>query len=309
MAAPLREQFKNNAVDELDGSIDASQTTLDVLDGSVFPATGNFRLVIEDEILICTARSTDTLTVIRGQEGTTGASHASGTAVAHILTADGLDRWAKDNFPLWGYSSVPALSKLVADNGTTLLTASSFTWDNQDSATVTDQAGTILMRMDASGAGENVRVQYISAPTAPYSYIAGFQFILPAGDSSDFCQVYMGFRDSGGKLTVLAFQADGLGGGSRVSVYNLNSPTSFNGTPRSRQHCNVVGGVFWMKVEDDSTNLKFYIGDGVEWIQIHSLGRTSFMGSGPNALMWGGNNAGNSHNEALIRLVHWSRLT
>lgn len=309
MSAPLREQFKNNAVDELDGSIDASQTTLDVLDGSVFPATGNFRLVIEDEILICTARSTNTLTVVRGQEGTTGASHANGTAVAHILTADGLDRWGKDNVSLWGYSSVPTVNKLVADDGVTILDSTDFTWVNQGGATVTDQAGTILLTMNASGAGENIRALTMTAPGTPYVYQAGFQVVLPCGDSGDHCQVYLGFRDSGGKIVPIAFQASTTEGPAQLSVYYMNSPTSFSSAPRARCPCCLVGNMLWLRVEDDGSNLKFYIGDGVEFILIYSASRTAFMGSGPNAIFWGGNNANNTNNTALVRLVHWSRVS
>jgi hypothetical protein len=42
---------------------------------------GNFRLRIDSEFLICTSRPGDTMTVLRGQDGTTAASHKAGALV------------------------------------------------------------------------------------------------------------------------------------------------------------------------------------------------------------------------------------
>lgn len=55
--------------------------------------TGQFRVTCEDEIMLCTARSGNTLTVTRGQESTTPVSHSSGATIAHTLTKAGLDAY------------------------------------------------------------------------------------------------------------------------------------------------------------------------------------------------------------------------
>ena len=80
---------KNNAVSTLDGGINDSVTLLDVApgEGVLFPSSFPFNITIEDEILKCTNRVTDTLTVVRGEEGTTPASHADGKAVELRITA------------------------------------------------------------------------------------------------------------------------------------------------------------------------------------------------------------------------------
>lgn len=83
------EQFANAVETLLDGTINNSVTSLDVLDGSTFP-TANFRIKIEDEILWCSSRSGDTLTVVRGYESTAAASHADGVAVNHTFTVGSL---------------------------------------------------------------------------------------------------------------------------------------------------------------------------------------------------------------------------
>lgn len=92
MAEPL---FANNASTTLASAIDATQTSVSVVDGSVFPTPtgGNwFQVTLEDgsgniEICQCTARSGSTLTVMRAQEGTTGTAFGSGDTVELRATA------------------------------------------------------------------------------------------------------------------------------------------------------------------------------------------------------------------------------
>jgi hypothetical protein len=103
-----REVFQNGPADTtLNGSINSAVTSLVVNDGSVFPSTGNFRVLVDDEIMHCTARSGTTLTVNRGVEGTTAASHTSGATITHLTTADAVLRMGQDNAALWGCSSRP----------------------------------------------------------------------------------------------------------------------------------------------------------------------------------------------------------
>jgi len=83
-------KFTNRAASSLDGGIDTSDpVTLNVQsgDGALFPATGDFYITIEEEILKCTSRSTDALTCSRAQEGTANVSHADGTPLFHAITA------------------------------------------------------------------------------------------------------------------------------------------------------------------------------------------------------------------------------
>jgi hypothetical protein len=90
-----RERFTNTDSTTLDGSINDSTTTVVVTDGSQFP-TSYFRILVESEIMLCTSRSSNTLTVVRGQEGTAGASHADDVPVNHIMTAGFLDSFKRD---------------------------------------------------------------------------------------------------------------------------------------------------------------------------------------------------------------------
>ena len=83
------ERFANNYSTALDGAIDNSQTTFDVLSVTGAPSP-KYRIKIENELLVVTSVSSLTLTVQRGAEGTTAASHADGTLVTHIVTAASL---------------------------------------------------------------------------------------------------------------------------------------------------------------------------------------------------------------------------
>src|SRR4051812_19241134 len=125
MTAPNKETFANNRSTTLNGAINDSVTSITATSGAVFPATGNFRLICGTEILLCTARSSNTLTVQRGAEGSTAASHADLAALTHIVTSGALAATGKDNDALWG-STRPALGSIVNDAGDTALVASDF---------------------------------------------------------------------------------------------------------------------------------------------------------------------------------------
>lgn len=92
--APGRGQYRfvyptTDAASTLAGGVDNSSNPVDVViqagAGAAFPApatAGPFLITIDNEILKCTARVTDTLTCSRAQEGTTIAAHSGGAAVA-----------------------------------------------------------------------------------------------------------------------------------------------------------------------------------------------------------------------------------
>lgn len=85
-----------------DNPLAQAATTLNVAvgEGANFPSTFPYRLTIWDddahqdptddsgmEIVECTARSTDALTIVRGKEGTGDVAHTNGERVALLITA------------------------------------------------------------------------------------------------------------------------------------------------------------------------------------------------------------------------------
>ena len=93
--------FLNNAVTTLAAGVGNYATSIAVVDGSVFPAiTGSdyFYLTLEvasnpnlKEIVKCTARSGNTLTIARGQDGTSARTFSTADKAELRLTAAGLN--------------------------------------------------------------------------------------------------------------------------------------------------------------------------------------------------------------------------
>lgn len=90
--------FKNNAKTTLASSLSNSATSATVTDGSVFPTlgAGEFFLITFDdgtnnEICKCTARSSNTLTIVRAQDNTSARSFSSGDAAEGRVTAGVLE--------------------------------------------------------------------------------------------------------------------------------------------------------------------------------------------------------------------------
>jgi hypothetical protein len=82
-------QVKNNAVSTLAADISDVATSVTVAsgEGAKFPSAYPFHISIDDEIMSCTNRVVDVLTVVRAQQSTTGAIHSSGASVALNITA------------------------------------------------------------------------------------------------------------------------------------------------------------------------------------------------------------------------------
>jgi hypothetical protein len=85
---------KNNAYSTLDGSITNVATSISVAsgEGARFPASDFWATIFNDdpntnEIVLCSSRSTDTLTVTRAQQSTSGVAWPSGANIQMLVTA------------------------------------------------------------------------------------------------------------------------------------------------------------------------------------------------------------------------------
>ena len=87
-------RFGNNSVTTLSAAITStSATTLTVTSASTFPPIAygqQLAIAIDSEIMWVVGISSNTFSVMRGQEGTTAATHANGAGVYGILTAGGV---------------------------------------------------------------------------------------------------------------------------------------------------------------------------------------------------------------------------
>jgi hypothetical protein len=92
MTAWLR--AKNNAGSLLAGALAAIDTSLQVKtgEGARFPSSYPFHITVDDEIMECTSRAGDLLTVTRAVENTQAAAHPANSSVRLNLTAAMIDQ-------------------------------------------------------------------------------------------------------------------------------------------------------------------------------------------------------------------------
>lgn len=85
---------KNNASGSLLAAINnaVGSLTVGAGEGANFPTTvdGDFWVTVDSEIMLCTSRAVDVLTVTRAQQGTAAAAHDAGAAVELRITAQAL---------------------------------------------------------------------------------------------------------------------------------------------------------------------------------------------------------------------------
>src|SRR5262245_55429302 len=84
------ERFANNVITTISAAMDATQTSITVVSSSGFPTACQFRVVCQSELILVTAVSSNTWTIVRGIEGSSATSHPSGTTIGLVLTSSSL---------------------------------------------------------------------------------------------------------------------------------------------------------------------------------------------------------------------------
>ncbi len=88
-----QEQYANHGGTTLSAAMDATQTSLPITSATGLPGRPQYRVRVDDEIMLVTGGAgTTTQTVTRGVEGTTAATHNNGVAVNHVLTQESLQQ-------------------------------------------------------------------------------------------------------------------------------------------------------------------------------------------------------------------------
>lgn len=302
------EQYGNNAVTNLNGTINDSTTSVVVDSVSQFPSDGNFHIKIDNELMLVTSISSLTFTVVRAAENTVAAFHSDNSEVALIVTKESFQRLAADHIPFFGFEGTPGPLNSMTDDSGTDLTSSDFAWINQGSATITDlgtSAGLLLK--PPVGTGSNLRIFKKSAPSTPYTVYGAFSINLTIGSSVSHGGLC--FRESGtGKVKLFALSSEDIAGvdtPSQMGVGNYNSPTSFNSWDREAD----IGWnphLTWLEMTDNGTNLIFrFSSNGLEFQEFHSETRGTFFTTAPDEIGIYMNVNDASIAQALL-LNHWS---
>ena len=321
------EQFANNAATNLASAITNSATSLTVNNGSVFPSSGNFRIIVANEIMLVTAVSGNTLTVTRGQESTTAQAQSAGAAVTQILTAGAINAFRSDNITASGVASLPSAGTagrlylttdddyIYQDNGSAWTAfgpvfkltpppaVASFTWVNQDGATATQSTnGSIVIAKTSTSAGNNASYLFLtSSPVAPYTLTCYIRGVCNPNVQNP--NIVLAFRDSGtGKLHNYGLNADTTKGPFLFSN-TFSNPTTFNAQYLNNLFGQVSFNGLWLRIADDNTNrISSLSNDGVTFFAAHTVTRTDYFTA--NQIGFGVNPSGTSA-FASIQMLSW----
>src|SRR5215471_185998 len=289
------ETLVNNVSTTLTAAIGSGDTSITVASATGFPSSGDFRIIIDQEVLLVTAVSGTTFTVVRGRDSTPFVSHSNGAVVKAILTKESITNFfRRDLFQLGTYGGRPAASKdgliyiptnvpyIYRDNGTawkafgprrkiTPPVDSEFTWLNQTTATLDTSKGTIYLSAPSNSSAENCKMRYKALPTAPYTITMGFFPVftyVPSGSAN--IGMFIMASDFNKFLTMAQ---------SYTTLYNhsYNSPTVFS-TFNAQGDVVMAGiGGTWFRIQDNGTNRLFqYSFDSFYWQTINTMSNTNF---------------------------------
>lgn len=256
------------------GDITAAATSLAVISAGTFPAVGDFRIKIDSEVLLVTAVSGSTFTVTRGADGTTAATHSNGAVVAHIVTAGSLDQAFRDAFGLVASAGYPTNR---IQNGANTLTASSFTWLNQGSATCVDADDGGLILTTPNETGRNIRGKYLTAPSAPWRVTAhvmiGPGMVRFTGAGTGTVVGIVARESSTGKLYAIGIRSDA------IWFQKLSDPSTYSSDVDS--FLDSEEQELWFQLYDDNTDVRGFVSfDGIHFMEAWNESRTAWLTGG-----------------------------
>lgn len=306
------EQVANNARSNLNAGIDASQTTLVVDAAIAFPLDGNFRVKLETELMLVTAVSGTTFTVVRGAEGTTGAVHSAGIPVLQVVTAGGFAESMYDYLPMSRAGDAagrPPLFSMTNDTGG-VLNSGSFTWINQGTASVVNLTphGMSFTIPQSSGASTDLRLYVRTAPSTPYTITTAISHSASGtvSNSTDIPWAGLTFREAAtGKLRLVR---------QHPQPHTAVIPYTNETTPLSAD-LDVVASidtyVHYLQIEDNGTTLFFRrSNNGILWEDLFSVARTDHFTTAPDQVgialsgRWGSSTGIGTDHKAHV--LHWS---
>ncbi len=258
-----------------------------VANGDVAVYDGTTGKLIKDTSLVASSLVVGPASAVSGNlavyDGTTGK-----------LIKDG-------GFPVASVGFYPAPTALIAP------VSSDFSWRNQGGATINTTVGVFLQAPAASGDNFRIREKAVSGNhTVIAAFIPSIALSL-AGAAGGNSGCGIGWND-GTKLVVMNFVASSITTAiSSIQVYKYTNVTTGSAQYTALNWLPGVGGMIWMKIQDNGTNRICSVSnDSVNWIQVHSVGRTDFLT--PSNIMYFAN-ANNSAWPASMTLLHWTQTS
>lgn len=292
------QQLSNFGTTTLSATLTSGATSASLTDGSVFPATGDYVLLVESEYIFVTARSSNTVTITRAYGGTSDVTHASGSTVKLVLSKEVLENYFGERIQCGGYASRPATARAgwlyyatdlnyawYYDGGNWNLydplyvpyanrvDLSGWTAVNQGTSTWTDTNGILTVGMP-SNSGDNIRLYHKALPSAPYKINCILQ---SANVNAQYSGAGIGlYNSSNGKIhSLLNFNNGNTGSIQSFSVDTYSSITAFQANQIRQQGW---GSPFWFQIEDDNTNWSWRSSfDGVKYNLLYQETRNTYV--------------------------------
>ena len=339
----MSELYSNDPSTTLSGSMTTGASSLAVVSATGFPAGPNFRIRIDNELMLVTGVAGTTWTITRGIEGTTVTSHASGATVNHYLTAGALDQIRADMLMSGGISSLPTSGMRLGDvyfltdsvynfaryNGSAWeyfkdgfkctpppLAATLTTTMNTSGITLTDEADGLLVTCNGTGSGsENWGAYLKTYPGSSFTFDIGIQmlYLAPVPYS------YYGILASNGTAGVVHGAALGSGVSYGTQFFNAkyNNTGSYNsnyGTLISTATPPVSADAFFLRWMDDlsSTRHMKTSADGLHWYDSFGaqggVSRTDFLTPTTLGIVVGQstNATSTSYPRIAFKIFHWT---
>lgn len=271
----------------------STASTFSVGTPSALPTTAQFRVVIDSEIMLCTALSTTTstvtYTVTRAAEGSTIGTHAAGATVSNNITAGAMDQIRLDLHQTGSLSSAVANKAgnlYLPNNALTIQrdTGAAFatwgpiwaltnpnlqTWVQQNFGSCTSDTshGGISIENPTTEGAFNTHALVFNTPVTPYHIEFGYIHQKPGGTNNMAGPCF----SDGTKYEIFdPFFQDAYG--TMICFYLTNS-TTFSSTPINSSNSLTFGSpyVFWCRLGDDGVNKTWDISvDGYIWRNIGS---------------------------------------
>lgn len=216
--------FTNNATATLAASISTSSTTVTLAtgQGALFPSTasGVFYVTLYNssnniEICRCTSRAGDVLTVVRGQEGTSGFAFSAGDKVDLRVTAAALNNFAQ-------LDANNTFSGASTFSGTTLFSGAATFNSTALFSGVATFSSTIVGSINGNAATATNATNATNATTATTATTATS---TPKLATTNFT-----IEESGGKL-IFKYGATTIASMTSAGVFTTLSDITAGGTP------------------------------------------------------------------------------
>lgn len=284
--------FANFAASSLDGGIDDTETSIDLLDASDFPS-GDFYLTVEAEYMYVSSRTGNTLTVTRGVDNSTAVSHSSGARAVLLLTVAGLNDRHSENYQYGTYANRPTGARsgqmyfctdypvvFIYDGSNWIAygpihvlnkpPTSGWSWEAQGTSSVTHTDLGLLLTKTQDG--NSSRIYRALTYTNDYSVEVGIIATTPTTSNNNYAAGL--FKASGNYHEIHLT--------NRVFAYTRNSSYSVSATPfnPNTHQRDYFSRIWFFKFRVTGGNIITYISNNrAYWVQLASVATDTAYGS------------------------------